>query len=90
MTLAAGPLSLDADPHAPRAGVRQPPQQRRQVHRWPGGHIGLHVAAEAGEAVVRVRDDGIGISPELLARAFDLFVQETAPSTGRRAGWASG
>jgi PAS domain S-box-containing protein len=42
-----------------------------------GGHITLGVACEAGEAVVSVRDDGIGMSPDLLARAFDLFVQDT-------------
>lgn len=41
-----------------------------------GGEI--WVAAEAtrnGEAVVRIRDDGIGIEPELLPRVFDPFVQ---------------
>jgi PAS domain S-box-containing protein len=42
-----------------------------------GGHITLAVGVENGEAVVRVRDDGTGISPDLLPRAFDLFVQET-------------
>ena len=26
---------------------------------------------------MKVRDDGTGMTPELLARAFDLFVQET-------------
>ncbi len=43
----------------------------------PGGHITLSASTEGGEAVVSVRDDGIGMSPDLLARAFDLFVQET-------------
>jgi PAS domain S-box-containing protein len=42
-----------------------------------GGHIGLTVTTEDGEAVVCVRDDGMGMSQELLVRAFDLFVQET-------------
>jgi hypothetical protein len=41
------------------------------------GHITLAVTVEDGEAVVKVRDDGTGMTPELLARAFDLFVQET-------------
>jgi two-component system CheB/CheR fusion protein len=43
----------------------------------PGGNIMLALSAENGEAVVKVRDDGTGMSPDLMARAFDLFVQET-------------
>ncbi len=42
-----------------------------------GGHITLTARCLGGEAVVSVRDDGTGISPELLACAFDLFAQET-------------
>jgi PAS domain S-box-containing protein len=40
-----------------------------------GGHIGLSVQQEGQEAVLRVRDTGIGIEPELLPRIFDLFTQ---------------
>ena len=40
-----------------------------------GGHIALSARAERDEVVVRVRDDGIGISAELLPRVFELFVQ---------------
>jgi signal transduction histidine kinase len=41
----------------------------------PRGHIALSVQREGGEAVVRVRDDGAGISADLLPRVFDLFAQ---------------
>jgi PAS domain S-box-containing protein len=41
----------------------------------PGGHVAVALSAEAGAAVVRVRDDGIGISPALLPRVFEPFVQ---------------
>ena len=41
----------------------------------PGGHISLSARREGDEAVIEVRDDGVGIGPGLLPRIFDLFVQ---------------
>ncbi len=41
----------------------------------PHGHVWLTAALEGESVVIRVRDDGDGISPELLPRVFDLFVQ---------------
>jgi PAS domain S-box-containing protein len=41
----------------------------------PGGHIFLRVDQEGNEAVVRVRDNGIGVPPEVLSRVFEAFVQ---------------
>ncbi len=40
-----------------------------------GGRISLSVQREDNEAVLRVRDTGVGISPELLPHIFDLFTQ---------------
>ena len=40
-----------------------------------GGRIWLTAKTEGGEAVVRVRDTGIGIPPEMLSRIFGLFAQ---------------
>jgi PAS domain S-box-containing protein len=41
----------------------------------PGGHIALALTREGNWVRLDVRDDGIGISPELLPRVFDLFTQ---------------
>ncbi len=40
-----------------------------------GGKIKVDVAREGAFAVVRVKDTGIGMSPELIPKVFDLFVQ---------------
>ena len=39
------------------------------------GHIDLSASEENGEVVIRVNDDGIGITPDFLPKVFDLFVQ---------------
>jgi two-component system CheB/CheR fusion protein len=41
----------------------------------PGGRVEVAAERSGSDAVIRVRDDGIGIAPDLLPRIFDLFVQ---------------
>lgn len=50
-----------------------------------GGHIRLSVERRGGEAVASVRDDGIGIPPDMLGRVFDMFTQ-VDPSLERSRG----
>jgi PAS domain S-box-containing protein len=40
-----------------------------------GGDVRIETRAEDGNAVIEVIDSGVGMSPELLPRVFDLFVQ---------------
>jgi two-component system CheB/CheR fusion protein len=50
-----------------------------------GGHVWLHVGRDSDTAVIRVRDDGAGIAPDMLDSVFDLFVQ-SARTLDRSAG----
>jgi two-component system CheB/CheR fusion protein len=43
----------------------------------PGGRVMLQLRREAGTAVIRVRDNGVGIAPQMLESIFELFVQST-------------
>ena len=70
MTLAPGPLPLEADPTR-LVQVFANLLNNAAKYTDRGGHIVLTVKVDGDEAVVRVRDDGMGMTPELLARAFD-------------------
>jgi CheY-like chemotaxis protein len=68
------PLYVDADP------VRLPQAIANVLNNAAkftpeGGTIHVAVERHDREAVVRVRDDGIGIAPDLLPQIFDLFTQ---------------
>lgn len=48
----------------------------------PGGAIQVYCGSDGEDAVVRVRDTGRGIPPELAERIFDMFVQEREGGKG--------
>jgi PAS domain S-box-containing protein len=50
-----------------------------------GGHIELEAGREAGELLLRVRDDGIGICAEMMSRIFTPFAQ-ASPALERSEG----
>jgi CheY-like chemotaxis protein len=55
-----------------------------------GGTIVLSAHVEAGSAVIRVRDSGIGIAPEMLDQIFDLFTQADTSLARARGGLGIG
>jgi PAS domain S-box-containing protein len=55
-----------------------------------GGAVTVVTERVGGDAVLRVRDTGRGISPDVLARVFDLFVQEPQSLDRARGGLGLG
>ena len=74
VTLPPEPLYLSADP-ARLAQVVGNLLNNACKFTGRGGRIGLTVAAEGAEAVIRVRDNGIGIAADQLPRIFEMFTQ---------------
>jgi signal transduction histidine kinase len=56
----------------------------------PGSSIEVSLAPEGAEAVIRVRDQGIGIAPELLPWVFDMFARPSPAYVGARSGLGIG
>jgi len=56
----------------------------------PGGNIDVVVEAEAEQFVVRVRDNGAGIPPDMLRQVFALFTQVTRPAERGQGGLGIG
>jgi two-component system CheB/CheR fusion protein len=55
-----------------------------------GGLITLTLSEEDGSVVIRVRDNGAGMDPEVLKTVFDLFVQGPPPVEGGPGGLGLG
>jgi PAS domain S-box-containing protein len=55
-----------------------------------GGKIWVKVSVEGSDAVVKVEDTGIGISPEIMPRIFDLFTQAELSTERGKAGLGLG
>jgi CheY-like chemotaxis protein len=56
----------------------------------PGGRITLTLRREADQALLTVQDNGIGMTPELQTRVFDLFVQDDRSLDRARGGLGIG
>jgi PAS domain S-box-containing protein len=74
VALPSAPLELDADPDRVRQVIVNLLNNAAK-YTDPGGDIVVTVDREGDEAVLRVRDTGIGMQPEQMATIFDLFTQ---------------
>ncbi len=74
VSLPQKPLRVDGDPTRLTQSVFNLLNNAAK-YTEPGGKIWLTVEREDDQAVVRVRDNGSGIKPELVPRVFDLFTQ---------------
>jgi two-component system, sensor histidine kinase len=56
----------------------------------PGGSILVTTRSDGHDAVLAVRDSGVGIAPDLLSRVFEPFVQGSAATRARAGGLGIG
>ena len=75
VTLPAAPIVLNADA-ARLEQVMVNLLTNAAKYTDEGGHIWVTLEQDGDTAVLRVRDNGIGITSELLPHVFDLFTQE--------------
>jgi PAS domain S-box-containing protein len=74
VTLPPEPLTLEGDPVRLTQVVANLLNNAAK-YTDPGGQIWLKVRREDDRAVISVRDNGLGIRPDMLPRVFELFTQ---------------
>jgi len=84
LRLPAVPLEIDADPIR-MAQVLANLINNAAKYSPPGGDIYVSAVRHGDMAMIGVRDNGIGMTPETLSRAFELFAQADR-SSGRTQG----
>lgn len=89
LSLPDGSLLLDADPIR-LAQVLGNLLTNAAKYTEANGHIWLSTEQEGHEVVLRVRDNGMGIVPDLLPHIFELFVQADHTSTKAQGGLGIG
>jgi CheY-like chemotaxis protein len=89
VTLPAEPLAIEVDP-ARLEQVLTNLLNNAAKYTEPRGTIAVGAARVADDVVIRVRDNGIGIAPELLPRIFELFVQSEMSASRSHGGLGIG
>ncbi|MET0553571.1 MAG: chemotaxis protein CheB, partial [Vicinamibacteria bacterium] len=75
-TLPDEPLFVDGDP-ARLQQIQVNLLSNAAKYTPRGGHVRFSVTRDGTDAVIRVRDDGAGLPPQMADSIFDLFVQAT-------------
>ena len=75
VTLPAQPVHVDADPTRLAQVLGNLLNNACKFTPTPGGRVELTLGREAAQAVIRVRDNGVGIAADQMARIFEMFVQ---------------
>jgi two-component system CheB/CheR fusion protein len=89
VSLPAQPIYLDADPIR-LAQVFLNLLNNAAKYTKRGGHIWITAEREGSDAVVSVRDNGIGVPGDMLARIFDMFTQVDRSSEQSQGGLGIG
>ena len=87
--MSAEPISVEGDQHR-LAQVFSNILSNATKYTDAGGRLWLTLAREGDEAVVTVRDSGIGIAPESLETVFEMFSQLRPPGHGGEGGLGIG
>jgi signal transduction histidine kinase len=74
LALPSAPMRIDGDPVRLEQVISNLVENAAKYTN-PGGRIELTLTQDQGEAVLSVRDTGIGLAPEMLENIFDLFTQ---------------
>ena len=89
LSLPARPIIVDGDAHRLAQVIANLLENAAKYTEKPG-QIWLSVERQGDEAVIRVRDPGIGIAAEVLPNVFSLFVQADNSLTRTRGGLGIG
>lgn len=89
VSLPTGPLYVEADP-ARLEQVIVNLLNNAAKYSNTGGLIRMSLYQDGGDAVIRVRDNGVGIAPEMLPRIFDLFTQADSAQSRSHGGLGIG
>jgi signal transduction histidine kinase len=89
VSLPAEPVFLDVDPTRLTQIILNLLSNAAK-YTEPGGRIWLTVALSDSQAILRIRDTGLGIPPEVLPGIFEMFPHVDRPQDGNQSGLGIG